>query len=175
MTNDLELDSCHFFSFYYTECLCGTARPSREVFLSAWHTCWPRWKENKYVRCSIKKDGEFFLACKWNLLQVTFLFLLGTLPLFTFLNSYHIYVLVLNADREQRSPRATEIWRCLRDWNPRIRMFRSRKPFGCHWCWQVKISYSHFCGLRSSVEKYVFVNNSRAFSCFTKIFLENYS
>lgn len=99
MTNDLELDSCHFFSFYYTECLCGTARPSREVFLSAWHTCWPRWKKNKYERCSIKKDGEFFLACKWNLLQVTFLFLLGTLPLFTFLNSYHIDVLVLNANR----------------------------------------------------------------------------
>ena len=45
-----------------------------------------------------RKTNMYVVALR-NLLQVTFLFLLGTLPLFTFLNSYHIDVLVLNADR----------------------------------------------------------------------------
>lgn len=49
--------------------------------------------------------------------------------LFSFL-IFYTHILVLNADRWQRSPLATKMWRWLRAWNSRTGMFCHKKPFG---------------------------------------------
>lgn len=81
-----------------------------------------------------------------------------TLLLFVF----SVHILVLNVDRQQRSPRATKMRRCFRDLESFI--------LTCYnWL------YNLWRALRIQFENTFFVNNSSAFQYYTKAFFGNHS